>query len=656
MELFQSEKEEQKLDDSDKGKALRWALEFNSARKNLESWWSISEEIVMRYKDDRSNSTDKSKTLNLFTSNIETMRSMLFGKVPTVDVARRFADAKDDVARVGAEMMERLLNTDIEYGTDGYTAALESALDDRLLVGMGNARVIYNTKFEQQEIPAVLQPDTGAVLVEAYVKDVKVSEDVVVEYVYWKDQLWSPCRTFNDCRWWAFKTPMNREKLIERFGDKGKLVPLNSKNSTNMDNIDGLKNDPWSRADVWEIWDKDRKCVEWYVDGYHEILDYKKDTLELEGFWPFPKPMFAHLTTSSLLPVPDFKIAQDLYKEIDTLTSRIVMLEQAISVRGVGDKSSPEIKRLLNEAAENEIILIENWSMFAEKGGIKGVIDWLPIEQIQSAIATLTQVRQETMGLLYQVTGMSDIMRGQSAQRATATEQSIKARFASVRIQHFQDEFARFASDIQSIKAKVISKFFDPETIYERSNIQYTPDARYAEQAIQLIKSEIPSYRVSVKPDSVSLTDYAALKQERTEVLQSIGGFLQVAGPIMQMQPAMAPHLMRVMQWMIAGVRGGDEVESIFDEAIDQAEEAAKQPQQQKPDPRMQAEQMKMQGAMMQIKAENQSRMQEIQAETMSEAMKQKSQADNNIRETMASEQIKARMAMDKTFPGGSND
>ena len=80
-----------------------------------------------------------------------------------------------------------------------------------------------------------------------------------------------------------------------------------------------------------------------------------------------------------------------------------------------------------------------------------------------------TRFLAELMNLLFQVTGMSDIMRGQSTAGATATEQALKAKFASTRVQEFQNEFARFASDTQRIKAEIISKHFDPQTIAERS-------------------------------------------------------------------------------------------------------------------------------------------------------------------------------------------
>ena len=73
--------------------------------------------------------------------------------------------------------------------------------------------------------------------------------------------------------------------------------------------------------------------------------------------------------------------------------------------------------------------------MFAEKGGIKGQVDWLPIEQVAAALSQLRDYRTELLSLLYQVTGMSDIMRGSTQQGETATAQAIKAKFASTRVQ-----------------------------------------------------------------------------------------------------------------------------------------------------------------------------------------------------------------------------
>src|SRR6185312_12747428 len=431
--------------------------------------------------------------------------ALLFGRTPEVGVERRFADSADDVARVAAEMLERILNTDIERDDDTQQEALKNALSDRLRSGLGNVRVTYEPGEPQmtEEQPAQPHPVTGepdpTTAIPA--QETRPDEYVCVNYVYWKDQLWSPCRVFSELRWWAFSAEMSEAQFEKRFPNKKEVWTANRKNPAGNDDATKVK-DPLDRCIVWEIWSKEKKAVYWYVVGAEEILDQKPDPLELENFWPFPRPMFANLTTSKLLPTPDFTLAQDLYNSIDQLTTRIDMLQECVRVAGVYDKNSEELKRLVSQTGQNEMIGVDSWALFAEKGGIKGNTDWLPIEQIVAALDKLRDVRTEQIGLLFQITGMSDIMRGQASEQTTATEQAIKARFASVRVQTLQDEFARFASDTQKIKAEIISKLFDPQTIIKRSNIEQTPDAQLAESAVALIKQPDFQFRISVNPDS----------------------------------------------------------------------------------------------------------------------------------------------------------
>jgi hypothetical protein len=97
-----------------------------------------------------------------------------------------------------------------------------------------------------------------------------------------------------------------------------------------------------------------------------------------------------------------------------------------------------------------------------------------------------------------------------------------------------------------------------------------------------------------VKPESVSLTDYNALKQERTEVIQTISGFLQVAGPMMMQFPASASGLLGLLQWLVAGVKGGSQIETQLNQMVTMAQQAASQPKPPPPpDPRLQAAQVK---------------------------------------------------------------
>jgi hypothetical protein len=516
--------------------------------------------------------------------------------------------------------------------------------------------VRYVADFEQSEGKEAIHDDEGNELAPAVEPvETKSSEDVEVDYVHWKDQLWSAgARRFHEVRWWAFRCQMSREELVQRFGDIGQRVPLNSKRNLDKRGKGDTEPDPLARADVWEVWDKDCRCVEWYVEGFGQTLDYQEDPLELEGFWPFPRPMAANLTTSTMVPRPDFVLVQDLYDEIDTVSTRITVIEKAIRVAGAYPKGSDAVKRLLSEANVNELIPIENWAQFAEKGGFRGQIDWLPLEQIVTALDKLRDYRSELIQALYQLTGMSDIMRGQASETAaTATEQSIKARFASVRMQAMQDEFARFASDVQKLKAEIISKHFEPETILARSNAEYTWDAPIAQQAVELIKSRFLDYRVEVKPEAVAMSDFAAVRNERSEVVTALSIFMQGMVPLLQMMPASLPYALKTMQWMVSGLRGSSEIEGVLDQAIQAAQLQAQQPQQAAPpDPKMMQQAMKAQHDQQKAQMDAQADLLHMQAETAALKERDQNRAVIDITKQATLQKIKAQHATMAPLPG----
>lgn len=649
--------DENRFDDSPSGWAKRWAAEFASARKVLDPWREKSRKIVDRYRAKREGLADSGQRWNVFTSGVQTQLAMLYGQKPRVSVARRHGDSADDVARVAGEMLERLLNTDIDCDGDGYTEAIGLALQDRFLSGLSNVRLRYDVgETETESVEAMVGPD-GAVLAEGYEVERRPDEDIEVLYCHPEDQLWSPARLWTEVRWWAFRSDMTREALVERFGEEiGKAVPLNSRKRGE----EKRSEDPWDRAAVWEVWSKEHEQVFWVVEGYPDCLDQKEDPLGLEGFFPFPRPMMANLTTAEFLPTPDFDLTKDLYEELDILCARIELLEQAIRVAGVYDKASPEIKRLLGDARNNGNVMIpvDSWGAFAERGGLKGVVDWLPIEQVVNALQLLSMRRQELLDAIYQLTGMSDIMRGQAAVAgASATEQAIKSRFASVRMQALQDEFARFCSDILKLKGEIITRHFSPETIVERSNVLQTPDAQLAQQAVALLQSgEVSAYRIEVKPESIAMQDFAALKSERMEVLGGLSQFLTAAGPIMAQMPSATPLLMELLQWVLAGVKGSSEIEGVMDRAIAGAQQAAAQPKPAAPDPKLQATLLKGQLDQQKEQAKLQGELVKLQAEVAADEQREANQARWNIRETAAKARISAAMKPQepgKPFGGG---
>jgi hypothetical protein len=590
-----------------------WTVEIKAAKEYLKDWHDQAKKVVERCAANEPRSDTGETRMNFFTANVQTMKAMLYGRSPSTEVRRRFYDPNDEPARIAATALERLLNTDIERDDDSCTEALEMALDDRLVPGFGSVRLRYEVETEEQApVPAIQGEcdacaEAGGVMTDCpmcggsgqvelapgYTPPPKIlDEDVEVDYVHWEDELWSPCRNWSENRWRAWKISMTRDALHQRFDDvigpaEVDLIALKGTQVTEDGKVS--RNDPWARAEVWEIWSKEHKKVFWWAEGSSRILDVKDDPLGLRGFYPSPRPMFANTTTSDLIPIPDYVIAQDLYNEIDYVSTRITRLERAIKVVGIYDKNSTELKRIMTEACDLDMLPVDNFMLVAERGGLKGVVDWLPLEQFVAALDKLREYRNELIALLYQVTGMSDIMRGQSSKQATATEQAIKARFASTRMQAFQNEFARFASDILTIKAEIISKHWSKKTIVERANLAFLSDAdkQMIPQALELIQSRIVEYRVEVKPDTIAMQDYAAIKQERGEMLTAMATFLQSSMPVITAAPPLGVMLFQMLQWAVAGFRGSGTIEAVIDQGVVQFQQmlAAKQNEPQQPPP-----------------------------------------------------------------------
>jgi hypothetical protein len=123
---------------------------------------------------------------------------------------------------------------------------------------------------------------------------------------------------------------MTKDQLEERFGEAiASQVPLGNYSKKDQVNDQSPKNDPWSKAEVFEIWCKEKRKVYWYAKSCDVILDVKDDPLQLDGFFPCPKPMAANLTSSNFMPRADYIFAQDQFNELDEINTRITWLTRA---------------------------------------------------------------------------------------------------------------------------------------------------------------------------------------------------------------------------------------------------------------------------------------------------------------------------------------
>lgn len=576
--------------DTPQGLAQRWSTELEASKKELSKFHDKADKITQRYLDKRDDWQEEESRVNLFWSSTKVLLSLLYARPPRASVARSFLDADDDQARVAGQIMQRMLNRSFDDNVSDWDAAIRQGIEDWLIVGMGQIWERYEVETIVEEIPAQVDPLTGEEIAPASTYERIVNEDAPVDYIYWKDFFWSPARTWAEVRWVARRVYMTKDQLAKRFGEEiAKQVPTSStapKNAADMQPA----HDVWSKAEVFEIWNKEDKRVYWLAKGCEIILDVKDDPLRLEKFFPCPKPIVANVTSSNFMPRADFIFAEDQFNELDEINTRITWLTRAAKIAGVYDKSAGDsVGRMFSQAAENQLIPVDNWAMFAESGGVKGKIDFAPIDQIVNCIDRLRQYRQDKTVQIYEVLGISDVMRGSSRASETATAQQIKAQFGSTRIQLMQFYIAEWITEALRIKAEIIAKHFQPDTIATRSNILRTPDAQYAQAAITLIKDEeLAEYRISVEADSMAAMDWAAERDAAVQFMQGLGAFVSQVAPMAQSVPGAAPYLLRLLQWSVSKFRVSSEIEGILDQAIAQMQNAGIEPP--PPSPMQQAE------------------------------------------------------------------
>lgn len=587
------------------GDIEEWINCLTLAKKKAEKeWWRKAKKVVERYRDERQAQLNNEKKLNILWSNTETLKPALYANSPKPEVSRRFKDA-DPAGRVASEILERALS----YSIDSYDFddEIRSCIEDYLLPGMATVRVMYKPTYGDEITPrtALMQTefgyldDTGAPVPEEMMENIisdetgvylngepykpVVYEEATCSYVFWKDFLCGQAKRWRDVPWVAFAAYMDRDELVSRFGSEvGNRIPLDCKVEDDKNELDSKEYNMYDKAQIWEVWDKKNRVVRWISMTYkNDFLDVSEPPLDFRNFWPCPKPIMSVSTNDTMTPIPEFCMYQDQADEIDVLTMRIAKLVPQIKLAGAyPSEGKSDVGRILTEGLENRLIPVDEWAMFAERGGIAGSISWLPLDQVVTAVTRLYEAREQTKQELYEITGISDIIRGASNAAETATAQRIKGQFATLRLSDRQAIVSGFVRDVLRLKAEVIAENFSAQTLGMMTGIY--PD----ESVMQLLRSDVMrGFRIDIETDSTLMADEEMDKRSRIEFLESVTGFIGSLMPMFQENPAIGPLLGEMIMFGVRGFKAGRQLEGAIENAIQAMQQQAQQAQSQPPQP-----------------------------------------------------------------------
>lgn len=395
-------------------------------------------------------------------STVQVQSPALYAQNPVPVVEQRWKDNTDIVAVTAAEALQRALIYQLDQGEFG--PAVTGAVLDYQLAGRGVAWVRKEIDYGD---PLDAEKPEGDKQI--------LDERICVDEVPWTDFGHNLGRTWKEVTVGWRKLFLTKDQLEQRFGPKkAALVELDYVPTTIDEQDNPLPPHLYKLATVFEIWDKTTKKAIWIAVGYKDApLDMKDDPLRVHGFFPFPRPIYTSLDTMSLIPIPDYDMWEDQAREVTELTQRLSRLINACRVRGGFDPSVPELQNLFEDTLELDLVPFKNWAEFAQKGGLKGCMDLVPLDGIIKAVAELFTAREQAKRDAMEINGVGDIARGQNTgPEKTATEARIAGQGMSMRWGQRQAEIQRFCRDIIRMMGELIAEGFMPETLEAMTGIK----------------------------------------------------------------------------------------------------------------------------------------------------------------------------------------
>lgn len=644
-------------DDAKKSEALvkHWQDEITQALKREQNFRKDGNRTVEMYEGAKK----KDEQFNILYSNTETLSPALYNSVPRPVVQRRFKD-EDALGAAASKASQRTLEYLIDDGMADYATfdeLMKSAVLEALVPGRGVTRFTYDAVIERVQNAAAADAaesdetdpadDPGGEPVVAAPERVSY-ETVCGNEVPWNRFLHGYAKKWKDVPWVAYEHLMTHEELEQNFGAVGVLVPVATVEKAAGDDGRETHEDSGGTkvATVYEIWDKVTRKVIFISPAYKLApLKHIEDPLGLSGFFNCPKPLAFMQKMSTLVPVSLYVMYEEQAKELNRVTLRINRLISALKVRGMYDSTVEGLDKVLS-ADDNVLIPAQNVAALLSQGNALEKAIWLfPIEKLIPVLQQLYLQRNQVKQVIYEITGIADIMRGSSQASETLGAQELKNQWGTLRLKRLQKEVARYARDCLRIILEISVTKLSEKTLSGMTGLPYpTGDqkmqAQMLAQQVQQIGQQPPpelaqilsqpswadilgllkddlqrSFRVDIETNSTVDAEATEDKQNIAELLNAISQFLNGVAPLVENGSMPFEVASGMMLAIIRRFRFGPELE-------DQLKNMkAPQP---KPDPKAQADQQKMQADQQRAAVDLQMKQLELQGKQAEAAQRER--------------------------------
>jgi len=646
-----------------------WLREIGAAKKREKEFRRVGEKVNSIY----GGKLVKDTPFNILYSNTETLLPAVYSNVPIPVVQRRFKD-EDPVGKYASEASQRCLKFLLDTNIDGYETfdeAMKAAVLDALLPGRGVATVKYDADIVESEEG---EPQE------------KSKELVCCETRQWDKVYFGYAKKWSKVPWIAFEEHIDKPEAKRLFGDAiaNKLTysDYEEKQAEQQDydykddnQDDGAK----KTCCVYVIWDKDggRKVKYMSPEFKDDLLKEVDDPLGLTGFYNLPKPI-QFLEKNDLLPKAIYELYETQAKELNSVTKRINTLIGAIKARAIYDGSmGDDIKRLL-DSDEGEMVPAETASALSTEKGLQNAIWFWPVDQLIVVLRELINAREQLKATIYEITGISDILRGSTVASETATAQKIKSQWGSLRLKRIQKEVQRYARDLLRMMLEIAATKFSEETWAKMTGLPFNTtmqaqqlqmiamqaqalgqpldpqtqaklDAPVWGEVLGLLRDDMQrAFRVDIETNSTVEVEATDDKEQMAEVMNAMGQALNGLTPLVSNGTLPFQAAQAMLLTIVRRFRFGSEVEDMIKAMVQPQPPDAKANQLQQ-----QLQQVQQQGQQAMQQAQQQLAEKDMELEKTRSAVEAEKESTKVALERIELDYEKKLFAIEKKFTEG---
>lgn len=557
---------------------------YNQTARVFENEADRIYKLYTNYNSLDTSSLDSTSKFPIVWNITQLIQPIVFSQMPEPYVERRFKD-KDPQGRRASMILQRCLKAVLSL--QDTIGTFKQAVYDYLLAGRAEVWCRYAPVFHK--VPQIDemtgQPSIGENGEPILIEELKY-ENVQIEYVPYKDFGYSNAKLWSGVKsaWRHFY--LTREDAKKQLGESEaenlKYTYASTTDKKKQDESDATA--LHKKAKITEFWDVDTQMVYWISDADRKtIIKEAKDPLRLSRFLACPKPLFATKRTDNLIPTSDFTILKSLIDELDIVTTRESFMVDAMKAGGVSSPQAAAALEKVFDTDDNVIQPIKEWLTLKSQGGTQGgAIEWLPLDMFAKVLEQLRSRKEELKADIYEIDGISDVIRGATNPYESGKALEQKSQFASQRINERQRLVQEFIRDTLNIVAEIISEHFDPATIFEMAGVEMLGEEYIVnfESDVALLRNDVSRhFRIDVTLESLIQADEDKEKQSVNEFINAMAQIMGQSQTVLQVMPEFKPIVYEALRFAARRYKTGRDLEGLLDTAIDNeiaAQEAAK--------------------------------------------------------------------------------